>query len=110
MRPPSPRAAQQHNQTRPGNGDLNKLYQEDRQVHDWYKFVFSFPPHLVRDYLERFGVDERHLALDPFCGARFMVRVTLSGGRASWRAATPVGNRRLSRSFALPDCYPIYLR
>ena len=36
--------------------------------------------------------------------ARFRVRVTVSGGRASRRAATPVGNRRLSRSFALPDC------
>ncbi len=50
------------------NGDLNKLYPEDRAVHEWYRFVLSFPPHLVRDYLERFGVDRQHRVLDPFCG------------------------------------------
>jgi DNA modification methylase len=31
--------------------------------------VLSFPPHLVREYLERFGVTGRNTALDPFCGA-----------------------------------------
>ena len=68
MRLLSPRAAQQRNQARPGNGELNKLYPEDRRVHDWYRFVLSYPPHLVRDYLERFGLDARHRVLDPFCG------------------------------------------
>ena len=46
----------------------NKLRTEDRAVHDWYRFVLSFPPHLVRDYLERFGVGPTHTVLDPFCG------------------------------------------
>jgi DNA methylase len=46
----------------------NKLRLEDRAVHDWYRFVLSFPPHLVRDYLQRFGVDARQRVLDPFCG------------------------------------------
>jgi len=46
----------------------NKLRPEDRAVHDWYRFVLSFPPHLVRDYLERFGVHGRQRVLDPFCG------------------------------------------
>ena len=50
------------------NGDSNRLYPEDRPVHDWYRFVLSFPPHLVRDYLQRFGVNNDHLVLDPFCG------------------------------------------
>ncbi len=40
---------------RPISGDINKLYAEARAVHDWYRFVLSFPPHLVRDYLTRFG-------------------------------------------------------
>ncbi|MDE3001103.1 MAG: DNA methyltransferase [Gemmatimonadota bacterium] len=48
--------------------DLNKLRTEDRAVHDWYRFVLSFPPHLVRDYLERFDVRPFHTVLDPFCG------------------------------------------
>ncbi len=50
------------------NGELNKLRLEDRSVHEWYRFVLSFPPHLVREYLARFGIDRRHRVLDPFCG------------------------------------------
>ena len=47
---------------------LNKLRPEDRAVHGWYRFVLSFPPHLVQDYLDRFGVDPSCTVLDPFCG------------------------------------------
>lgn len=50
------------------NGSLNKLDPADRAVHDWYRFVLSFPPHLVRDYLNHFGVDAGQRVLDPFCG------------------------------------------
>ncbi len=46
----------------------NKLRVADRAVHDWYRFVLSFPPHLVRAYLERFGVEPGQQVLDPFCG------------------------------------------
>ena len=48
--------------------ELNRLRPEDRAVHDWYRFVLSFPSHLVRDYLDRFGVDSTQRVLDPFCG------------------------------------------
>ena len=48
--------------------DCNKVMPEDRAAHDWYRFVLSFPPHLVRRYLERFGMASRHVVLDPFCG------------------------------------------
>ena len=48
--------------------EANRLLPEDRPAHEWYRFVLSFPPHLVRDYLGRFGVGPRHLVLDPFCG------------------------------------------
>lgn len=50
------------------NGDTNKLLAEDRPAHDWYRFVLSFPPHLIREYLSRFGVTSQQLVLDPFCG------------------------------------------
>jgi len=50
------------------NGDKNKLCLEDREAHDWYRFVLSYPAHLVKDYLERFGGSARQTALDPFCG------------------------------------------
>ena len=50
------------------NGDANKLQPEDRRGHDWYRFVLSFPPHLVRDYLRDFGLSKDTTVLDPFCG------------------------------------------
>ena len=50
------------------NGVANKLAPADLPAHDWYRFVLSFPPHLVREYLARFGAGEKHLVLDPFCG------------------------------------------
>ena len=37
-------------------------------VHEWYRFVLSFPPHLVQDYLDRFGMRPGNTVLDPFAG------------------------------------------
>lgn len=54
--------------TKTTNGEANKLLAEDRPVHAWYRFVLSFPPHLVRQYLERFGLRPDQTVLDPFCG------------------------------------------
>lgn len=50
------------------NGEANKLDPLDSPVHDWYRFVLSFPPHLVRDYINKFGLNDQSLLLDPFCG------------------------------------------
>ena len=46
----------------------NKLAPEDRSIHAWYRFVLSFPPHLVRQYLTNFEIGEGDVVLDPFCG------------------------------------------
>ncbi len=46
----------------------NKLRPEDRAVHDWYRFVLSFPPHLIQEYVDRFEVGPSDPVLDPFCG------------------------------------------
>lgn len=56
-----------HKERRIGQ-DANKLQPQDRPVHDWYRFVLSFPPHLVRDYLASFEVGGGQVVLDPFCG------------------------------------------
>ena len=48
--------------------DANKVQNEDAAAHRWYRFVLSFPPHLVREYLNDFGVRHGGLVLDPFCG------------------------------------------
>jgi len=50
------------------NADANKMLLADRAAHDWYRFVLSYPPHLVRDYVERFELNGKHQVLDPFCG------------------------------------------
>jgi DNA modification methylase len=50
------------------NGAANKLDSSDRAFHDWYRFVLSFPPHLVREYVGRFGLHRGETILDPFCG------------------------------------------
>lgn len=50
------------------NGSINRLDVDDRHFHDWYRFVLSFPAHLVREYLSRFELNEDDMLLDPFCG------------------------------------------
>jgi len=50
------------------NGSMNKLSHEDRAFHDWYRFVLSFPPHLVTEYIHRFKLNPGNRVLDPFCG------------------------------------------
>ena len=61
----------------------NRLLPDDRSVHDWYRFVLSFPPHLVRTYIERFGIDESQVILDPFCGAGTTLVESKKSGIAS---------------------------
>ena len=41
------------------NGRANKLDSQDRAFHDWYRFVLSFPPHLVREYIRKFDLNNR---------------------------------------------------
>ena len=48
--------------------ERNRLRPADRAFHDWYRFVLSFPPHLVREYAERFDLRAGQTVLDPFCG------------------------------------------
>lgn len=50
------------------NTKANKLDPADRSFHDWYRFVLSYPPHLVRQYVEEFSLDSGDVVLDPFCG------------------------------------------
>lgn len=50
------------------NGEKNKLAHSDRSFHDWYRFVLSYPPHLVRKYIQEFRLGSDDFILDPFCG------------------------------------------
>jgi DNA modification methylase len=46
----------------------NRLFFLDTNIHNWYRFVLSFPPHLVNKYLNKFNASKDTLVLDPFCG------------------------------------------
>lgn len=50
------------------NIEANRVGYSDRAVHDWFRFVLSFPPHLVQHYLTQFGIESPKVVLDPFCG------------------------------------------
>ena len=62
----------------------NKLRGEDSSIHDWYRFVLSFPPHLVQQYLETFCVDQTSFVLDPFCGTGTTNVECKKHGVSSW--------------------------
>lgn len=71
----------------------NKLDPQDRAFHDWYRFILSFPPHLVRHYLKDFGLDSRHVILDPFCGTgTTLVESKLCRVRAIGLEANPLAH------------------
>lgn len=46
----------------------NRVKNIDAPVHDWYRFVLSFPPHLIQEYIEKFEIEHGDIVLDPFCG------------------------------------------
>ncbi len=70
---------------------INRLQPQDRSAHDWYRFVLSFPPHLVREYLDRFQVNEASVVLDPFCGTgTTLVECKKLGIRTVGMEANPV--------------------
>ena len=50
------------------NPVLNQVRDGDRTAHEWYRFILSYPPHLVQTYLEQFGIQPGQQVLDPFCG------------------------------------------
>lgn len=56
------------NTQNPKDLNLNRLQESDRSFHDWYRFILSFPPHLVRTYIDQFGLTASSTLLDPFCG------------------------------------------
>lgn len=46
----------------------NALARDDHAIHAWYRFVLSYPPHLVRKYLDLFELRKTAIVFDPFCG------------------------------------------
>lgn len=62
--PSHPIQARRHRRS----SDLNHMRDHDRAAHDWYRFVLSFPPHLVQKHLKDFDIQPNQNVLDPFCG------------------------------------------
>jgi hypothetical protein len=70
----------------------NQLQPEDAAIHSWYRFVLGYPPHLVREYVQRLGADpERDWVCDPFCGtATTPVEARLHGFTTISTDANPI--------------------
>jgi DNA modification methylase len=75
------------------NGLGNKLAPDDRSFHDWYRFVLSYPAHLVSYYLKDFGVYGGQVVLDPFCGTgTTLVEAKLNGFESVGIEANPMAH------------------
>lgn len=70
----------------------NRVRAEDAAVHNWYRFVLGYPPHLVREYLESLEADPLvDWVFDPFCGTGTTpVEARLQGFPAIGLEANPV--------------------
>lgn len=68
----------------------NSIAPQDRRIHEWYRFVLSYPPHLVRDYIRDFNLAEGATVLDPFCGTgTTVVEAKMQGMQAVGIEANP---------------------
>lgn len=73
--------------------ELNRLFSEDIPIHDWYRFVLSYPPHLVRDYLDKFNANDKSIILDPFAGTgTTLVECKKNGFNSIGIEANPIAN------------------
>ncbi len=69
----------------------NKLHASDRAFHDWYRFVLSYPPHLVRSYFDKFALGSDAVVLDPFSGTGTTILEAKKNGLAAVGVeATPI--------------------
>jgi hypothetical protein len=75
------------------NSRANQFLLSDYPSHDWYRFVLSYPPHLVREYLARFAIQPHQRVLDPFCGTgTTVVECKKHGFSAEGIEANPVAH------------------
>lgn len=88
----------------------NRVSADDQAVHRWYRFVLSFPPHLVREYLESFSAGPDSTVLDPFCGTgTTLVECKKLGFESVGIEATPMA-ALASRTKVKWDVHPTELR
>ena len=68
----------------------------------WYRFVLSFPPHLVREYISRFDLGSGARVLDPFCGTgTTIVECKKNRDCERWGRSTPDVALRIRNEYRL---------
>jgi hypothetical protein len=74
------------------NNTVNKLKAKDEAIHGWYRFVLGYPPHLVRQYLDRLAVyPDDGWVFDPFSGTGTTpVEARLNGYRTLSADGNPI--------------------
>ena len=79
--------------TKKENSKRNKIDDLDKAFHDWYRFVLSYPPHLVDAYIEEFGLDQESVVFDPFCGTgTTLVEAKLNNIKSVGAEASPLAH------------------
>jgi len=66
------------------NRDRNRVQSKDLPIHGWYQFVLGYPPHLVRYYIEKFGLSQKDVILDPFAGTGTTLVEASMSNLVSW--------------------------
>ena len=74
------------------NSVKNRLLISDEPLHGWYRFVLGYPPHLVREDLKKFNLDQDvDWIFDPFSGtATTPVEARLQGFNTTGTDANPI--------------------
>lgn len=74
----------QYSKTKAGTFVLNK----DERIHRWYPYLEGYSSCLIKDLIEKIGVDKIHSIYDPFCGTGTTALVASSCGINSYYSET----------------------
>jgi len=85
----------------------NRIQDKDQPIHSWYRFVLGYPPHLVREYLDKLDANrERDWLFDPFSGT---ATTPVEGRLQGFRTLSSDGNPMSVLATRVKLCWDINL-